>query len=152
MTDKENHKSLSLSDIGEALGLPPTTNCAEWYLQSNRTIPWPESRHFDPNNPTGKHPVLLLDHYIRKEHHPDTPYPCWIRSSSIPSLIQHLKHSHLNKTCSINALGWMVTETTVPITKQDLQNYFCDEPEDSQLLKQLRKHSNSLNNQLRSFS
>ncbi len=151
MSSKKDRKPLSLNEIGEALGLPPTTNCAEWYLQPNTTIPW-ENGHFDPNNPAGKHPVLLLDHYIREDHHPDTSYPCWIRSASIYSLIQHPKHSHSNKTCSINAFGWIVTETTIPITKRDLQNYFCDEPEDSQLLKHLRKHSNRLNNQLGPFS
>ena len=149
MTSNQATKKLSLEDLASEFGFASSEPSAEWYLQPNKTIPWSGKRHFDPSRPDGKHPVLLLDRKIRQSDPPTQTYPCWIRSSTVYSKIQHLKHNHNdNKTCALNATGYFVTESTVPISKEDLKNYFCDEPQNSKLLTYLRLHSESLDKQI----
>ncbi len=149
MTSNQANRKLSLEDLASAFGWSGPETSAEWYLQPNKTIPQSGKRHFDPSRPDGKHPVLLLDRKIQKSDPPTQTYPCWIRSATVPSRIQHLKHNHDdNRTCALNALGWFVTESSVPISKEDLKNYFCDEPLDSKLLVSLRRHAKSLDKQI----
>jgi hypothetical protein len=149
MTSNQSHNKLSLEDLASAFGWSSPESSAEWYMQSNKTIPQSGKRHFDQAKPDAKHPVLLLDRKIRKEDPPTQTYPCWIRSASVYSKIQHLKHNHDdNKVCALNTTGWLVTESTFPISKEDLKNYFCDEPQDSKLLIYLRRHSESLDKQI----
>jgi hypothetical protein len=140
MTSKNAEIAKGFDDLADMLGWSSNTESAEWYLQSNITIPWPNRPHFDTAHPESSHPVLLLDRRIRDDHPPTHTYPCWIRSSTVYSRIKHEKHQHPSKACSLNRTGYIVTESTVPITKEDLLHYFCDEPQTSKLLNQLRQH------------
>ena len=149
----------SFSDLGDldlnalitdGLGWNTTYESAEWYLQPNPTIPWPQQPHFDSKHPDNSHPVLLLDRQIRPTDPPTQTYPCWIRTSTGYSTIRHDKHRHASKACSLNLNGYIVTESSVPIAKEDLLRYFCDEPKDSKLLKKLRSHVDKLSRQIES--
>jgi hypothetical protein len=155
MPSPKSQKSKSLSDLGDlimdGLGWPSTHESAEWYLQPNPTIPWPNKPHFDPNHPENNHPVLLLDRQIRPTDPPTQTYPCWIRSSTVYSIIRHDKHSHPTKACSLNREGYIVAESSVPIAKEDLLRYFCDEPQNSKLLTQLRRHVDKISQQVGSM-
>jgi hypothetical protein len=151
MPSSRQQTTNSLSDLGsliaDGLGWATDPESAEWFLQPNKTIPWPEKPHFDSAHPENSHPVLLLDRQIRRSDPPTQTYPCWIRSATVYSIIMHSKHSHPSKACSLNSTGYIVVESSVPIAKEDLIRYFCDEPRDSRLLVELRRHVDKISKQ-----
>lgn len=142
MTSKRRQSTCDLSDLHTFFGLPPTISSSPWYLQPNTTIPMTDGGHFDRMNPSGSHPALFLDVVIRDDDDPVAIHHAWVRSASCESMIQHAKHRHSDGTsCRVNALGWLVCESTFPILHEQLGVFSCYEPVDSPLPNELRKYA-----------
>ena len=145
MPSNKKPSTNSFQEIAAALGFDTVNEGADWYLQRNDTIPDPRRDHFDEANPSGAHPVLLLDTAIRESDPPLTIYRVWIRSAHCRSPISHPKHAHVSrKACLLNNRGWIVAHSMYPIFKRDLLNLFCSEDPQSPLLPQLRQRSQHL--------
>jgi len=137
----------NLTTMMEAVGLyepPGADGSPTWHWQPNATLYTSRRATFDATHPGSAHPALLLDPLPPDSTPAHQPLHLLIRSSTASpgrNKPRHSPHppSHRPAKCRLDKRGVVLATLTITVQFRDLEEAFCTEERDSELIRAIRE-------------